>query len=109
MENKIYHLRYLPIFEQDLISTASYITNVLKNEDAALRLIDDVEVAILERLNNPLAFEPYVSAKKRDYPYYRIYVRNYVIYYVVIDNDPNDLIMEVRRFLYNGQNRGNMV
>ncbi len=63
MENKVYHLRYLPIFEQDLISTASYITNVLKNEDAALRLIDDVEAAILERLNNPLAFEPYVSAK----------------------------------------------
>lgn len=60
-----------------------------------LRLIDDVEAAILERLNNPLAFEPYVSAKKRDYPYYRIYVRNYVIYYVVIDD-----VMEVRRFLY---------
>lgn len=39
MENKIYHLRYLPIFEQDLISTTSYITNVLKNEDAALRLM----------------------------------------------------------------------
>lgn len=53
MENKSYQLRYLPLFEQDLISTANYITNVLKNEDAALRLIDDVETAILERLNNP--------------------------------------------------------
>jgi len=95
MENKSYQLRYLPLFEQDLISTANYITNVLKNEDAALRLIDDVEVAILERLNNPAAFEPYRSAKKRDYPYYRIYVRNYVIYYVVIDN-----VMEVRRLMY---------
>lgn len=42
MENKSYQLRYLPLFEQDLISTANYITNVLKNEDAALRLIDDV-------------------------------------------------------------------
>lgn len=29
MENKIYHLRYLPIFEQDLISAASYIINAL--------------------------------------------------------------------------------
>ena len=95
MENKVYHLRYLPIFEQDLISTASYITNVLKNEDAALRLVDDIEAAILERLNNPVAFEPYISAKKRDYPYYRIYVRNYVIYYVVIDD-----VMEIRRLLY---------
>ena len=79
MENKSYQLRYLPFFEQDLISTANYITNVLKNEDAALRLIDDVETAILERLNNPVAFEPYRSAKKRNCPYYRIYVRNYVI------------------------------
>lgn len=42
MENKSYKLRYLPLFEQDLISTASYITNVLKNEDAAIRLVDDV-------------------------------------------------------------------
>lgn len=42
MENKSYQLRYLPLFEQDLISTANYITNVLKNENAALRLIDDV-------------------------------------------------------------------
>ena len=102
MGNKIYHLRYLQNFEQDLINTASYITNVLKNKDAALRLVDDVETAILERLNNPVAFEPYVSAKKRDYPYYRIYVRNYVIYYVVIDD-----VMEVRRFLYGARDTDN--
>ena len=95
MENRSYQLRYLPIFEQDLIGTANYITNVLKNEDAALRLIDDVESAILERLNNPVAFETYPSAKKRDYPYYRIYVRNYVVYYVVIDH-----VKEVRRLMY---------
>ncbi len=95
MENKPYQLRYLPIFEQDLINTANYITNVLKNEDAALRLIDDVESAILERLDNPVAFEPYRSVKKRDHPYYRIYVRNYVVYYVVIGD-----VMEVRRLIY---------
>ena len=63
MENKSYKLRYLPLFEQDLISTANYIMNVLKNEDAAIRLVDDVEAAILERLNNPVAFEPSPSAK----------------------------------------------
>ena len=61
-----------------MIRTANYITNVLKNEDAAIRLIDDVESAILERPDNPVAFEPYHSVKKRDHPYYRIYVRNYV-------------------------------
>ena len=41
MESKSYQLRYLPLFEQDLVSTANYIANGLKNEDAALRLIDD--------------------------------------------------------------------
>lgn len=30
MENKSYLLRYLPLFEQDLISAANYIANVLK-------------------------------------------------------------------------------
>lgn len=95
MENKAYQLRYLPIFEQDLIDTVNYISNALKNETAALRLIDDIESAIIERLNNPVAFEPYRSARKRDYPYYRIYVKNYVIYYVVIGD-----VMEVRRLIY---------
>lgn len=95
MENKKYRLRYLPLFEQDLMQSVSYIINVLKNPDAAEKLVNDVEMAILERLNNPLAFEPYPSTKKRKYPYYRIYVRNYVVYYVVIGD-----VMEVRRFLY---------
>lgn len=95
MENKSYQLRYLPIFETDLLSTVNYITNVLKNEDAAHRLVDDIESAILKRLENPLAFEPYRSAKMREYPYYRIYVRNYV----VIGN-----VMEVRRLIYSARN-----
>lgn len=95
MTNRKYKLRYLPVFEQDLVQTVSYITNVLKNPDAAEKLADDVETAILERLDNPLAFEPHPSVKKRKFPYYRIYVRNYVIYYVVIGE-----VMEVRRFLY---------
>lgn len=43
MENKSYQLRYLSIFETDLLSTVNYITNVLKNEDAADRLVDDIE------------------------------------------------------------------
>ena len=33
-----------------------------------------------------------------------IYVKNYVVYYVVIDDGGQDKIMEVRRFLYNRQN-----
>ena len=99
MKNEKYKLRYLPLLEQDLIQTISYITNVLKNTDAAEKLVNDIEDAIQERLEYPLAFEPFPS-KKRDYPYYRIYIRNYVIYYVVIGD-----VMEVRRFLYGARDR----
>ena len=36
MENKSYQLRYLPIFETDLLSTVNYITNVLKKERVSI-------------------------------------------------------------------------
>lgn len=45
---------------------------------------------------------PYHSLMERRYPYYRIYVKNYVIWYVVID-DGSSKIMEIRRLLYNKQ------
>ena len=42
MQDRIYKLRYLPLFEQDLLDTVNYISKVLKNEEAAMRLINDV-------------------------------------------------------------------
>jgi toxin ParE1/3/4 len=35
MGDKKYQLRYLPLFEQDLIQTVRYISNELQNPDAA--------------------------------------------------------------------------
>lgn len=93
-----YKIRYLPLFEKDLTEIIFYISNILNNPNAAESLIDDVEFAILERSKSPLSFEPYHSSKKRKNPYYRIYVKNYVVYYVVIDD-----VMEIRRLLYKGR------
>ena len=93
--HKKYTLSYLPQFEHDLAAARDYITFTLQNPTAALRLIEDAETAILKRLENPLSFQPYQSTKNRKHPYYRINVRNFAIFYVVIDN-----VMEVRRFVY---------
>lgn len=109
MFSKKYRLSYLPLFYEDLDEKVTYIAEKLKNQKAANDLLDKVESAIMERLPVAESFEPYHSVRERRYSYYRIYVDNYIIYYVVIDDDPNDLVMEVRRFLYNGQNRDNMV
>lgn len=109
MLNRKYRLSYLPLFYEELHEKVIYIAETLENVQAANDLLDKVEAAILERLPIAESFEQYHSMRERKYPYYRIYVDNYVIYYVIIDDNPDDLIMEVRRFLYNGQNRDRLV
>ena len=109
MNNEKYQLRYLPIFFEDVKEIVLYIKNELSNEKAASDLIDAVESAILQRLPVCESFESYHSKKERKYLYYKIYVKNYVVYYVVIDDEGSDKIMEVRRMLYNRQDRENIV
>lgn len=99
MNGKRYELSILPLFEEDLSKIVDYITYRLQNPAAAERLVDDVEAAIQERLSCAESFEPYHSAQARQYPYYRIQVRNFTIFYVVIGN-----VMEVRRILYSRRN-----
>lgn len=96
-------IRYLPVFKDDLIEAVTYIRDVLLNNKAANNLVDEVERAILDRSQSPDSFEKYHSLKEREYPYYRIYVKNYVVYYVIIPGDTP--IMEVRRFLYVRRNK----
>ena len=109
MVNGKYILRYLPLFYEDLEQKIVYVAERLHNEKAANDLLDAVENAIMERLPNAEAFEPYHSMKERRYKYYRIYVKNFIVYYVVIDDEGTEKIMEVRRFLYNKQNRDTLI
>lgn len=95
MNGKRYELRVLPLFEEDLNEIIDYICYNLQNPIAAEDMVGAVEKAVYERLDCAEAFEPYYSTKERQYPYYRIPVKNYTIYYVVIGN-----IMELRRILY---------
>lgn len=99
MNGRRYDLRILPLFEDDLIEITDYIIYRLKNPMAAEALVDAVETAINERLSCAEAFEPYYSARERQYPYYRIQVKHYTIFYVVVGN-----IMEVRRIVYSRRN-----
>lgn len=105
MQNDSYTLRYLPLFYDELDNAISHIAYKLMNPDSALNLLDEVESAILNRLQNcPESFEPVPSKKDRLHPYYRIYVKRYVIYYVVFE-EHGQKIMEVRRFLHAREDR----
>ncbi|MDD4019026.1 MAG: type II toxin-antitoxin system RelE/ParE family toxin [Kiritimatiellae bacterium] len=92
---RTYTLSYLPLFEMDLNAAWRYIAVRLRNPDAANTLMRDTEAAILKRLAAPEAFETRHIGREREHAYYRIQIRNFAVWYVVIGN-----VMEVRRFLY---------
>lgn len=98
MEKK-YKKKYLPLFYKDLDKITDYITYQLNNEIAANNLVDQVEKEINERAYNPELYEKYVSNRKRQVLYYKINVKNYVIFYTVKDD-----VMEIRRILYSKRN-----
>lgn len=81
-----YELSILPLFESDMLEAITYITEVLNNPSAAERLIDETEKAIYKRLDSPLPFPPYKSKRSRSDVYYRIFVGNFTVFYVVKDN-----------------------
>ncbi len=88
-----FEIEYSPEFYKDLDAITHYIKNELKNNIAAINLINKVEKSILNRLENPLDFEQYKT--KANNTYYRIYINNYTVFYTVSDN-----IMKVRRIVY---------
>lgn len=104
MPSKEYKLRFLPLFEDDLNEIVDYISRVLQNPSAAEIFVDEVQRAIINRLPFAESFERYHSKKDREYPYYRIPVRNYTIFYVVIGST-----MEVRRILYSRRDWMNLM
>ena len=104
MESKKYRLRVLPMFEQDLNSILDYVAVQLGNPVAAESLLNAVEKAVYERLNCAEAFEQFQSANEREHPYYRISVKNYTVFYVVIDD-----VIELRRILYSRRDWAQMM
>lgn len=106
--NNHFRLRYLPLFYDDFSEIIDYISNHLMNPQAADELIDAVEEAILQRLPFADSFPEYPSKFDRKHRYYRIDVKNYTVFYVVI-HDVNCSFMEIRRILYNKRNFSNLI
>ena len=76
----------------------------IKYSQTYINQFNQVIKEIEKRSKNPESYEKYVSIKKKKSTYYRIYIRNYTIFYTVKNN-----IMEVRRILYSKRNINNLV
>ncbi len=95
MKNEKYNLRYTPLSYEDLDQIDDYITNVLLNPQAALKLFDEVEIAINRLQDFPFLGSPsediYLAAKG----YRKIVVANYIIFYLVDEVHKTVFIMRI--------------
>ena len=99
MANKKYEIRYLPTFISQLNNILFYITYELKNKIAADNFYKEVVKQIEIRSNAPESYEVFKAIKGEQIKFYKINVKNYIIFYVVKDN-----VMEVRRIYYSQRN-----
>ena len=99
MAKNKYIIKYTDTFTKQFNVILRYFINKLQNRIVAETFYNEVIAKIEKRSENPESFEKYKSSRKRKNTYYRIYVKNYTIFYVVKNNT-----MEIRRILYSRRN-----
>ncbi len=99
MAKNKYTIKYSDTFVKQFNNILKYFIYKLQNKIVAENFYDEVIKEIETRRVYPESFEKYNSRRKRKNTYYRIYVKNYTIFYTVRDN-----VMEVRRILSSRRN-----
>lgn len=86
MANNKYSIRYTSTFVKQFNNILSYFIHKLNNKIAAENFYNEVIQEIENRSINSKIYEEYIGNKKRKNAYYRTYVKNYTIFYVVINH-----------------------
>ena len=104
MAKNKYTIKYLPSFSEELNEILYYITFILKNKNAAERLLENVHSAIEKRIENPESYEIYKSKANMKYNWYRIYVGNFIIFQTV-----RNKIIEITHIIYGKRNLDDLI
>ena len=104
MASKKYTIKYTATFISQFNNILKYFMSKLNNKIAAENFYMEVISEIEKRSQNPESYEKYISKRKRKYIYYRIYVKNYTVFYTAKDET-----MEIRRILYSRRNFDNFI
>ena len=97
-------VKYLPSFSEELNEIIYYITFILKNKNAAERLLNNIHNVIEQRMESSESYEVYKSKAKMKYDWYRIYIGNFIIFYTVRNN-----IMEITHIIYSARNFDDLI
>ena len=97
-------IKYLPSFQQDLNAIMEYIIFTLGAPQAALNLLDELEKSINNLKEFPLAHRLYRSIKLISTEYRVLTVKNYLVFYVVLDES-----IEIHRIVYKKRNLSQLI
>lgn len=101
----MYSLRFLDQYLIDIAITMAYISNVLFNHDASIKLKLMIDKKLDEISKNPYIFLVHKWKKKHDHEYRKAKVKNYYIFFYV-NEDNNEII--VARLIYSKMNLENI-
>jgi addiction module RelE/StbE family toxin len=91
----MYKLRYLPLAQKDMEDITDYISDTLKAPQAAMDLLDAVETGINRLQAHPFSCRVYQALRQVDLEYRALVVKNYLVFYIVLDD-----YVEIHRIVY---------
>jgi plasmid stabilization system protein ParE len=97
-------IKYLPSFQQELNAIVEYITFTLEAPQAASSLLGELEKAIYNLRDFPLAHRLYRPIKPISTEYRVLTVKNYLVFYVVLGE-----IIEIHRIIYKKRNLSQLI
>jgi plasmid stabilization system protein ParE len=103
MQNEKYKSEYLPLAHDDVHEILDYILNTLNAPMAAANFADELDekVALLEA--QPYIGATYKGNHKFDFDYRFVFVGNYTLYYVILE-DKRPKRLEIHRIIYSARN-----
>ncbi len=101
----MYSLKFLDQYLVDVALTLGYISDVLFNFDASIRLKDAIDDKLDEIEKHPYFFSVHSWKRKLDHEYRKAKVKNYYIFFY-IEEETKEII--IARFIYVGRNLNNI-
>lgn len=91
----MYNLEFLPAAKNDMLEIIKYISDELKNPNAALKLADEFIESAEKLCEFPYANNVYIPIKQLNAEYRRIIVKNYLMFYTVNEKNKTITIMRI--------------
>lgn len=92
--------------EKDIDIILNYITNTLCNSEAAKSLATEIIKKYKRISENPYMYELYPDKLLADKGYRKVTVKNYMIFYIVNENDKTVTVMRV---IYGRRDHKNLI